>query len=182
MLLYPAGAEVVSQRTSQLRSAARKINTPLQWYKCSLVPSRALCAAREIFWYTDLVDDDQMLPENWTRLTLTEEKIDEPSRVRAAFHLESDWGNVSFLERPFHPTTLLSVARTALRSRRRQYEAREVLKRYELLARELQHRTKNLLSVILSIAGASLREGGEGNEVFIGRLHSLAKAQDIIFA
>ena len=33
-------------------------------------------------------------------------------------------GNVSFLERPFHPTTLISVVKTALRSRRRQYEAR----------------------------------------------------------
>lgn len=33
-------------------------------------------------------------------------------------------GNVTFLERPFHPTTLVSIARSALRSRRRQYEAR----------------------------------------------------------
>jgi PAS domain S-box-containing protein len=33
-------------------------------------------------------------------------------------------GNVTFLERPFHPTTLVSVALAALRGRRRQYEAR----------------------------------------------------------
>jgi signal transduction histidine kinase len=33
-------------------------------------------------------------------------------------------GNVVFLERPFHPTTLISVVRMALRGRRRQYEAR----------------------------------------------------------
>jgi signal transduction histidine kinase/CheY-like chemotaxis protein len=33
-------------------------------------------------------------------------------------------GNVAFLERPFHPTTLISIARSALRGRRRQYEAR----------------------------------------------------------
>jgi PAS domain S-box-containing protein len=33
-------------------------------------------------------------------------------------------GNVTFLERPFHPTTLLSLARSALRGRQRQYEAR----------------------------------------------------------
>lgn len=33
-------------------------------------------------------------------------------------------GNVTFLERPFHPTTLLSLARSAIRGRRRQYEAR----------------------------------------------------------
>jgi PAS domain S-box-containing protein len=33
-------------------------------------------------------------------------------------------GAVSFLERPFHPTTLVSIMQTALRGRRRQYEAR----------------------------------------------------------
>ncbi len=33
-------------------------------------------------------------------------------------------GNIVFLERPFHPTTLISLARSALRARRRQYEAR----------------------------------------------------------
>jgi signal transduction histidine kinase len=33
-------------------------------------------------------------------------------------------GNVSFLERPFHPTTLVSVSSSALRGRRRQYDAR----------------------------------------------------------
>jgi PAS domain S-box-containing protein len=36
-------------------------------------------------------------------------------------------GNVTFLERPFHPTTLISLARAALRARRRQYEARSRL-------------------------------------------------------
>ena len=33
-------------------------------------------------------------------------------------------GNVTFLERPFHPATLVSLVTTALRGRRRQYEAR----------------------------------------------------------
>ncbi|WP_263286975.1 ATP-binding protein [Pseudomonas sp. GL-R-26] len=36
-------------------------------------------------------------------------------------------GNVTFLERPFHPVTLISLATTALRGRRRQYEARDRL-------------------------------------------------------
>ncbi|NUT87278.1 response regulator [Pseudomonas corrugata] len=36
-------------------------------------------------------------------------------------------GNVTFLERPFHPVTLVSLVTTALRGRRRQYEARERL-------------------------------------------------------
>lgn len=33
-------------------------------------------------------------------------------------------GNVTFLERPFHPMTLISLVRSAIRGRRRQYEAR----------------------------------------------------------
>jgi PAS domain S-box-containing protein len=45
-------------------------------------------------------------------------------RNPAAARLSAMLGNVTFLERPFHPTTLLSVVRTALRGRRRQYEAR----------------------------------------------------------
>ena len=114
-------------------------------------------------------------------LILVTGRTDAPSRIRAAATLQEKLGNVSFLERPFHPTTLVSLARAALRSRRRQYEARALLARYELLARELQHRTKNLLSVILSIASASLREGGGGSEALVDRLHSLAKAQDLIF-
>ncbi|HYC75052.1 response regulator [Brevundimonas sp.] len=46
-------------------------------------------------------------------------------RNPAAQRLSVTLGNVSFLERPFHPTTLVSAVRTALRGRRRQYEARE---------------------------------------------------------
>lgn len=36
-------------------------------------------------------------------------------------------GNVTFLERPFHPTTLVSLGQSALRGRRRQYDARSRL-------------------------------------------------------
>nr|WP_315445336.1 ATP-binding protein [uncultured Pseudomonas sp.] len=36
-------------------------------------------------------------------------------------------GNVTFLERPFHPATLISLVSAALRGRRRQYEARDRL-------------------------------------------------------
>jgi len=45
-------------------------------------------------------------------------------RNPAAVRLLEILGNVTFLERPFHPTTLISLARAALRARLRQYEAR----------------------------------------------------------
>ncbi|OCI93960.1 hybrid sensor histidine kinase/response regulator [Rhizobium sp. AC27/96] len=47
-----------------------------------------------------------------------------PERNPAAARLSEILGNVSFIERPFHVTTFVSVARSALRGRRRQYEAR----------------------------------------------------------
>ena len=48
-------------------------------------------------------------------------------RNPAAGRLTQTLGNVSFLERPFHPTTAISLLQVALRGRRRQYEARERL-------------------------------------------------------
>jgi two-component sensor histidine kinase len=104
---------------------------------------------------------------------------DTPARNELANRLQDLLGNVTFLERPFHPTTLISVAHSALRSRRRQYETRELLERRDLLTRELQHRTKNLLSVIQAIASASLQDS-PGREAFFDRLHALGKAQDLI--
>ncbi|MDY6949769.1 MAG: PAS domain-containing protein, partial [Pseudomonadota bacterium] len=47
-----------------------------------------------------------------------------PERNPAAARLLEVLGNVSFLERPFHATTFISLARSALRGRRRQYDAR----------------------------------------------------------
>ncbi len=45
-------------------------------------------------------------------------------RNPAAARVSGLLGNVTFLERPFHPTTLISVVRMAARSRHRQYQAR----------------------------------------------------------
>ena len=47
-----------------------------------------------------------------------------PERNPAAAKLAQILRNVSFMERPFHPTTFVSIARTAEQGRRRQYEAR----------------------------------------------------------
>ncbi|MGL5995883.1 MAG: response regulator [Pseudomonas proteolytica] len=45
----------------------------------------------------------------------------------ASSHLSALLGNITLLERPFHPVTLISLVTTALRGRRRQYEARDRL-------------------------------------------------------
>jgi PAS domain S-box-containing protein len=61
----------------------------------------------------------------------------------AARHLDL-LGNVTFLERPFHPTTLLSLARSAIRGRRRQYEARARL----IALRESEERYRMLFDTM----------------------------------
>ncbi len=50
-----------------------------------------------------------------------------PERNPEAGRLAEVLGNVTFLERPFHPTTFVSVIRTAVRGRWRQYETRKHL-------------------------------------------------------
>jgi signal transduction histidine kinase/ActR/RegA family two-component response regulator len=73
-------------------------------------------------------------------------------------------GNVSFLERPFHPTTLVSVVQTALRGRLRQYEARDRIEQIRaaeeqfrsLLERRVEERTAELESANRQLAGQIL--------------------------
>ncbi len=48
-------------------------------------------------------------------------------RTRGASLLSEAFGNVIFLERPFHPITFLSVVRTVQRGRYRQYAARSLI-------------------------------------------------------
>ena len=69
-------------------------------------------------------------------------------RNPVAQRLSQALGNVGFLERPFHPTTLVSAVRTALRGRSRQYEARERIEEIRrgeaLLERRVEERTSEL--------------------------------------
>jgi signal transduction histidine kinase/CheY-like chemotaxis protein len=65
-------------------------------------------------------------------------------RNPAAARLVSMLGNVSFLERPFHPTTLVSMVQTGLRGRQRQYECRRL---NEELESRVQDRTGELAAV-----------------------------------
>jgi len=60
-------------------------------------------------------------------------------RNPSAAELTKTLGNVSFLERPFHPTTLVSVVQTSLRSRRRQYECRRLNDELESHVAERTH-------------------------------------------
>ena len=62
-------------------------------------------------------------------------------RNPSAVELMRDLGNVTFLERPFHSTTLISVVQTGLRGRHRQYEC---LRLNEELESRVSERTAEL--------------------------------------
>ena len=62
-------------------------------------------------------------------------------RNPAAARLTGILGNVNFLERPFHPTTLISAVQTGLHGRRRQYECQRL---NEELESRVQERTSEL--------------------------------------
>jgi len=69
-------------------------------------------------------------------------------------------GNVSFLERPFHPATLVSMVSAALRGRRRQYEARDRLIDLSESERRLQS-TRETLEQQVEERTAQLRHNEE---------------------
>ncbi|WP_210492768.1 sensor histidine kinase [Microvirga antarctica] len=121
-----------------------------------------------------------------------------------AARLSEVLGNVTFLERPFHPTTLVSVVKAALRGRRRQYEARRRLEQVRqaedrlmaalakekrsaehqrLLINELNHRVKNTLTTVQSLAAQTLRTAktsAEAGEALETRLLALSRAHNVL--
>ncbi|HEX4739336.1 MAG TPA: ATP-binding protein [Allosphingosinicella sp.] len=78
-------------------------------------------------------------------------------------------GNVTFLERPFHPTTLVSIARAALRGRRRQYEARS---RLESLAENQEELTQANETLEARVAART-----RAHEAALAQLHEAQKLE-----
>lgn len=82
-------------------------------------------------------------------------------------------GNVTLLERPIEVRTLLSAVASAQRSRRRQYQGREEIRRRDEFLAMLGHELRNPLTVILYAQERLQDEGGtehaEKNVATIGR-------------
>ncbi len=87
-----------------------------------------------------------------------------PERNPLALRAMEMLGNVTFVERPFHPTTLVAMVRMALRARRRQYEARTRLEDLRLAretaeaARREAERAAQSKSRFLAAASHDLRQ------------------------
>src|SRR3954466_16334764 len=99
-------------------------------------------------------------------------------------------GNVTVLERPFHPSVLVNAVRSATRARQRQREAEAYLqerKRSEehqlLLIRELQPRVKKTLATVQALLRATARSAStvQGfRQVFEARVLSLSRTHDLL--
>jgi two-component sensor histidine kinase len=99
-------------------------------------------------------------------------------------------GNVTVLERPFHPGVLVSAVRSGLRARRRQREVEAHLierqrthERQSLLIRELHHRVRNTLATVQSLLGATARSTqsiGEFYRSFSDRIVSLSQTHNLL--
>jgi signal transduction histidine kinase len=76
-------------------------------------------------------------------------RADGQERSPAVRRLTLLLGNVSSLERPFHPTTLVAAAQAALRARRRQYDARARLAQIERTQAELRRANDTLEQAVL---------------------------------
>jgi len=97
---------------------------------------------------------------------------------------------IIFLERPVRVVTFVSIMRSAVLARQRQYELRDQLvARQEaeaharMLTEEMKHRVKNSLSLVGAIASQTFRNTRSVEaslETFSARLASMAFAQDVL--
>ncbi len=83
--------------------------------------------------------------------------------------------NVTILDRPVHVRTAMSAINSALRSRRRQYEARRAIRQRDQFLAMLGHELRNPLGAIV-LASYTLREA-VGTDVTLQRCHAVIDRQ-----
>jgi len=92
-------------------------------------------------------------------------------------------GNVAFLERPFHPTTLISVVKTAIRARRRQYEARarlEALRESEDQARHAESELRALNETLEARVAARTGEIDAANRQLLSQIEERERVESTL--
>ncbi len=97
---------------------------------------------------------------------------------------------IVFLERPIRTATFVSVMRSAVLARRRQYELRDQLVARQkaedhalMLTEEMKHRIKNSLGQVAAMASQTFRPSrpvDDSLNIFSGRLQAMAVAQDVL--
>lgn len=106
--------------------------------------------------------------------------------VQAAHHLQlmaSALGNVTVIERPISPQTLITAVRAALRGRSRQYEARTAIQQRDQFLAMLGHELRTPLGAIvlateLARSGVDRVQLGDRLELIARQSHLLARLVD----
>ncbi len=109
--------------------------------------------------------------ESWSDIPIllfTGEKAPTPQARQPTSQILAPLGNVTLLDRPVRPFTMISAARAALRARNRQYAAGRELKRQQQAVQQrdqflamLGHELRNPLSAILMAASAMAQPSGD---------------------
>jgi signal transduction histidine kinase len=91
--------------------------------------------------------------------------------------------NVAFLERPFHPTTFISVAKTAMGGRRRQYEARarlEALRESEGHARRTEMELRALNETLEARVAVRTEEIEAANRQLVSQIEERERVESTL--
>src|SRR4029079_17457473 len=75
-------------------------------------------------------------------------------------------GNISIIERPVRPETLVSTCRVALRSRRRQYQVRDLLRELEQMMSQIQQQSRIFDTTLSSIPDFTYIFDREGRFIY----------------
>ena len=130
---------------------------------------------------------------SWSNLPIiifTEGHNGRSSRGRDLAEIFGEGVGVVLLQRPIQVASFVSVMKSAVLARRRQYELRDQLDAREkaeaqaqMLAEEMKHRVKNSLMVVSAIASRTFRGAitlADALESFSARLGAMSRAQDIL--
>ncbi|KAA0970524.1 PAS domain-containing protein [Aureimonas fodinaquatilis] len=149
LLLTPSGrdAAVASTLLGEMQIAARAVSNVADLAANLNDDVLFAVVTEEALRSTDLRPIAQWVSgqQSWSDLpfVLLTQHGGGPEKNPAAARISETLGNVTFMERPFHPMTFLSVAKTALKGRKRQYESRSVLE-------ELRESGKRLSTALLA--------------------------------
>jgi signal transduction histidine kinase len=92
-------------------------------------------------------------------------------------------GHLAFLERPFHPTTFISMVKAALRGRRRQYEARdrlEALHESEANARRAETELRRLNETLEARVAERTGEIAAANRQLVSRFEERERVESTL--
>ena len=99
-------------------------------------------------------------------IVLTPAGAESPKALQALAAI----GPMTLMNRPVHVSTLLSIVRTALRSRRRQYEVRDLLVERQRAAEALRAERERYRVTLSSIGDAVIATDTDGRVTFLNRI------------